>query len=279
MTLKELYLFGKQQLKLAEVEEEHALILSEEILGADRREIAVNGTREVEKPLEEQYKKAISLRKNNYPLQYILGYEYFCGLKFFVKDGVLIPREDTMVLVECGERFIGDKALSGLDLCAGTGAVAIGLSSLCKNAKITAVELFPVPLECLERNIASLSSGNVTLKKGDVLSEKTMEELEQVDFILSNPPYIEKKEIETLQIEVQKEPHTALDGGEDGLVFYKFIVEKWSKLLKKGGLLAFEIGETQGEDVRNLMNANNYANINVIKDLNGLDRVVFGCKI
>lgn len=270
MTYKELYNYAKTELN----DSFEAQILCEEILGFSRHEVIINPNKEVLDT--KKFITAIENRKSGQPLQYIIGHWEFDGMDLFVKEGVLIPREDTLILAETTKNFIGNKKMTGIDLCSGTGAVALSIANSCENVKITALELYPIPLECLKININKHSNTKVDLYKGDIFTE--FPNFKDLNFIVSNPPYIESDEIKTLQIEVQKEPVTALDGGSDGLDFYKFIIENWTSCLKENGLLAFEIGETQGKQVADLMSAKGYKNVKIEKDLSNHDRVVFGIK-
>ena len=272
-TLRELYNFGRREFAAAD-----AGILTEEFLGADRAYILLHGEEEVPAEKAEKFLSAVERRKKHEVLQYILGYWWFMDMKLKVTEGVLSPREDTEVLVRCAADFIGDKAMKGIDLCGGSGAVGLGIVSLCENAFVTEAELFPAPIAVMEENIPLYGKDRVELKKLDVLDKMAIKDYSELDFIVSNPPYIEKAEINSLEAEVQQEPHEALDGGEDGLVFYRFITEHWSAALKKGGLMAFEIGETQAEAVSALMEKAGFENITVLTDWAGLDRVVWGIK-
>ena len=277
-TLRELYNFGRREFNLADVPASDVGVLAEEFLGADRAYILLHGEEEVCEEKAERFLAAVGRRKNREVLQYILGYWWFMDMKLKVTEGVLTPREDTEVLVRCAADFIGDKAMKGMDLCGGSGAVGLGIVSLCKKAFVTEAELFPAPVAVMEENIPLYGDGRVELKKLDVLDKSAIKDYSELDFIVSNPPYIEKAEIATLETEVQKEPMEALDGGEDGLVFYRFITEHWTSALKKGGLMAFEIGETQAEAVSYLMEQAGFENITVLRDWAGLDRVVWGTK-
>lgn len=222
---------------------------------------------------------AVNERKNRRPLQYIIGYWEFMGLKLAVGEGVLVPRDDTEVLVDAVNAWLNGKKAVGIDLCAGSGAISIALSSLNNMLNITAVDAFPKAYYFLEKNLKAYPNLNINSIKADVLDENFITSVDtKFDFIVSNPPYIETAEISTLQPEVQKEPISALDGGSDGLIFYREITDKWKIKLKNGGLLAFEIGESQALAVSEILHNNNFDDITVFKDLAGLDRVVFGIK-
>lgn len=272
MTIQQLYDFGKKNLP----NKDESLIFCEEFYGFSRSDIILNPLTEIGN--SDIFLDAVKRRQKGEPLQYILGYWYFDNLKLTVKKSVLIPREDTLVLCDIAKEFIGEKELFGLDLCSGTGAVALSVANSCNNVQIEALELFKIPFTCLCENTQKYGNGKVIPKNLDILT--SYEKYSNLDFIVSNPPYIESRELANLQIEVQNEPHTALDGGENGLLFYENICKNWSKTLKNNGLLAVEIGETQAKDVIELFRENSFINVEVQKDLNGLDRVIWGtyCK-
>ncbi len=206
------------------------------------------------------------------PLQYILGEWEFFGLKFSVGEGVLIPRADTEILVEEAIKIIGNKEMNVLDLCSGSGAVAIAVEKH-TNARVTAIEKSEKAFSYLQRNI-ELNNVGVKAVKGDIFGEFDFPE--KFDLILSNPPYIETEVIETLQKEVLYEPKMALDGGKDGLIFYKRILEYWSKMLKPNGIVAVEIGYDQMTRVTNLFVDNGFDEIKQLKDYSGNQRVIIG---
>ena len=190
-----------------------------------------------------------------------------------VGEGVLIPRQDTETLVETAVEFLKEKQNPRvIDLCSGSGCVAISIATDFPNAEVIACEKYEKAFSYLEKNISYNNTKNVK----PLLLDITKETLEAADLIVSNPPYITKKDMETLQKEVLKEPETALYGGEDGLYFYRVIAEKWSPVLKKGGMLALEIGIGQEESVKELLKAAGLKNIGTKKDLCGVQRVVFG---
>lgn len=276
MTLKELYNFGRHELAAFDFPTVDTAYLTEKFFGKDRQSILKEGNEVPDGDKQQAYIAAVKKRKEGFPLQYILGWWYFMDMRLRVKPGVLVPREDTEVLVRKAAEFIGDKPLKGVDLCSGTGAVALGIIHLCKNAELSAVELYSAPLECLEKNVGIYGKGRVKPEKRNVLEAPA--EGERYDFIVANPPYVTPSELEELQIEVKNEPREALIGGEDGLDYYRAICEKWTKCLVPGGLMAFEIGESQGEAVRDIMKAHGFENIEITEDFSGLDRTVSGVK-
>lgn len=204
------------------------------------------------------------------PLQYILGFAEFMGLRFEVNRNVLIPRADTETLVET---VLNEKSggISALDIGTGSGCVGISIAHFNKNARVTLLDISRAALDTAKKN-AKNNCVNCDFINMDILSGCPHG---QYDVIVSNPPYIRPEMIDTLQTEVKDfEPYTALCGGEDGLVFYRRIVEIAPRILNRNGLLAFEIGYDQGEDAASLMRG--FDNVRVIKDLCGNDRVVTG---
>ncbi len=282
-SIKELYFFAKKELKELDSPEFDAMCLAEEFLHADRNRLYLHGEERANASDEEKFRQAVEKRKGFYPLQYILGYWYFRDMKLKVRDGVLCPREDTEVLVnESLERIkeiYGNKAVFGVDLCSGTGCVALGISRESENISMDAVELFDTPYECLCENIAEWGIDRVKISRGDVFSDECLEKYHGLDFLTANPPYISEDEMETLQAEVQKEPREALTDGGDGLAFYRRIIKDWKKTVKIGGFIALEIGETQAEAVKSLFEANGFGDVCVKKDFGELDRCVSAIKL
>ena len=225
---------------------------------------------------DEQYSRMLEIAKKRtegVPLQYIFGEWEFYGYPFYVGEGVLIPRPETELLVDIGVKYC-TKESKVLDLCSGTGCIPISIN-LKTGADCYAVELYGEAYSYLKRNI-DLNNARVTAIQADALDGSLFAEV-TFDVIFSNPPYLTAEEMENLQKEVSFEPKTALFGGEDGLDFYRAIIANWSCRLKKGGIFAVEIGETQGEAVSAIMQQNGFSS-EIIKDYSGLDRVVLGRK-
>ena len=280
MTVRGLYNAARK--RLAAVTEDPAfesLCLTEHFFGMDRSKMLVYGDREADEAAEIAFLQAVSQREQGETLQYIIGEWDFMDLTLYCGEGVLIPREDTAVLVEAAaERLRGTENIKGIDLCAGTGAVGLMLAKL-TGGEISDVELFDGALSYLKKNLARYPDLHVRAVQGDVLDPVFAESVPgKLDVIVSNPPYIETEELPDLQKEVQREPMTALDGGADGLVFYRAICELWVPKLKDGGVLAVEIGETQGEAVAALFAAAGLRKIRIDQDAGGLDRAVSGVK-
>ena len=230
---------------------------------------------------KEQYNKffdMIEKRRKKMPVKYILGKCEFMGIDLHVEEGVLIPRDDTELLVEEVLKNIGENEEKYVcDLCCGSGAIGISLAHLRKNIKVDVLDYYPIPEKVTLINIEKHNLQNrVSFIKSDLL-DVSIKNLKKYDIIVSNPPYIEEEEIEKLMDDVQKyEPHTALSGGTDGLDFYRKIVSQSIEVLKENGILAFEIGYNQGEAVKSLMEEADFKEVRVIKDFASLDRIVIG---
>jgi len=212
------------------------------------------------------------------PISYILKTVEFMGIDFNVEEGVLIPRGDTEVLVEEALKFLDkDKEYKICDLCCGSGAIGISIAHFRENTKVDLIDYYDIPEKITKRNIMKHKLSNrANFIKSDLLEEVIKQE-KKYDILLSNPPYIKDEVINTLMEDVKNyEPHTALSGGNDGLNFYRRIINDSNKVLKENGILAFEIGHDQGYEVSKLMSEKGYKDIRVIKDLVGHDRVVIG---
>ena len=201
------------------------------------------------------------------------------GLDFFVKEGVLIPRADTEIVVEKAMELIKSKEKPIIiDMCTGSGAIALSLAYHIRDSKVYAVDLSDDAIFCCNENINRYNlNDRVILYKGNLFDPIENLDLEgKVDMIISNPPYISTSDIEALGINVKDfEPHLALDGGTDGLNFYRMITEKASGYLKDGGMLVYEIGYNQGQEVVKLIQESDfYENVEITRDLASLDRCV-----
>lgn len=280
MTYRELYLQGKKSLALTGIDSPgfDAAALAERFLGLDRPGLAVRGEETPAPQAAEEYLRAVEQRAEHRPLQYILGSWPFMGLQLSVGEGVLVPREDTAVLVETLASRLENPAPRGLDLCAGTGAVALGICSLIPGAAVTCVEVDPLAGRFLRENLDRYPQFRIEMIQGDILSPPAADIPGGLDFIAANPPYIPTDQLPGLQAEVCREPVLALDGGADGLDFYRAIAENWTPLLRPEGLLAVEIGETQAREAAEIFAAQGLWNIRVVQDLAGLDRVMIAEK-
>ena len=282
MTYKELYLTSKKTLKLNDIESYsfEASQLIEYVFKMDKTSLIIHYNDNVDESLLSDFNSCLYRRLNGEPLQYIMGYVEFYGARFIVGKGVLIPRFDTEILGEVVENHLSlnKKTSSVIDLCAGSGAISITLASIFKNSRFFGVELSKKAFEYFRKNIDLNHVNNITPVLGDIFKVVDTFANESLDVIVSNPPYIESSVIPTLQKEVLQEPEMALDGGKDGLDFYRKIINLWTPKLKKGGFVAFEIGENQEKDIKNFMQDNNYSDINFYRDYQGIIRVISGIK-
>ena len=279
MTLEEAYGYGKKVL------EEHGIgdasvdawILLEHITEISRAMYYVNPKQEITSEQKIQYEYFIEQRARRIPLQHLTKEQEFMGLTFEVNEKVLIPRQDTEILVETVLEDL-EPNMRVLDVCTGSGCILISLLKMLQDGrgqdtvKGVGVDISKEALEVAEKNARKHNTEAVFLQSD------LFENVEGTyDIIVSNPPYIRTSVIEELQEEVKlHDPYAALDGKEDGLYFYKKIIEKSRKYLKPEGKLYFEIGHDQGCDVKELMEAAGFHRVQVKKDLAGLDRIVFG---
>ena len=261
------------------------------LTGLDKVSLFLKAEEEVDPETEEKYMELIRRRAERIPLQHITGVQEFMGYTFKVNPHVLIPRQDTETLVTEAaktiqstpreklsffEKLKGRKEWDVLDLCCGSGAGGISLAKICSNVKVTATDISAEAVETAEANAEDLRV-KVRFLTGDMFEPVKGRKF---DMIVSNPPYIRPNMISILQEEVKDhEPLNALDGGRDGLDFYRTIVEKAADFLKPEGFLLVEIGHDQGEDLRKMLkDSGKYSPAVVIKDLPGRDRVV-KCKL
>lgn len=210
-----------------------------------------------------------------YPLQYLLGEWEFYSIPLKVGEGVLIPRPDTETLVDAALGFLQHKPDAQIaDFCAGSGAISLAVAQNLPQSEVYALELSPEALHYLRENTQSCS--RIHVLEADVLKDLAGLSLPILDMIISNPPYLTAKELEELPVQVGYEPKMALDGGEDGLIFYKSIAQSAVPLLASDGLLLFEVGWQQAQQVSDIMTELGYRNIGIAKDLSGIDRCVYG---
>lgn len=283
MTYEELYCRGRDRLTAVGIEEAEldARLLLEYICGTDRNELLVHGDREVEDGKRTAYEELLAGREKRIPLQYLTGVQVFMGLEFLVNEAVLIPRQDTEILVEEVLRYLHD-GMRILDMCTGSGCILISLLYYTNDCEGVGLDISETALKVAEENRGKLLGGELQERHGRIHFEHS-DLFEQAaglfDVIVCNPPYIRTDELRTLMPEVGKyEPVNALDGGEDGLSFYRKIVEESKKHLCGGGMLFFEIGCEQAEAVCGLMKSAGFEAINVVKDYSGLDRIVYGTR-
>ncbi len=248
------------------------------LCGVSRSELVIFPEREATEEQLAAVESCVLRRISGEPLQYILGEWEFYGLPFYVGSGVLIPRQDTETLAELAVEFSREHMRSGFaaaDLCAGSGCIGITLAKLA-GVPVKLVELSEQALSYLRRNIVLNGAENLCEAiHGDVLSEETAETLPMFDVIAANPPYLTAQDMRHLQTEVAFEPQQALDGGEDGLDFYRGIIPLWSARLKPGGMLAAEIGIGQESDVMRIFEECGIS-ARYKKDMCGVIRVIYG---
>ena len=260
-----------------------ALLILCYLLNVDKSYLYTHGDRVVSEEIVDKFLCFIEKRKTGYPLSYLLKEKEFYDLSFYIEEGVLVPRPDTEILVDwvinTSVEVYGNQPINIVDLGTGSGCIGITLAYHLKDAVIYAVDLDEKALKVTEKNILRHNlNDRVVLCKGDMLEAIKALQLEgKVDIIVSNPPYIPSEDIEELQVEVRGyEPRKALDGGIDGLDFYRRIIPESKIYLKSGGILAFEIGYEQGNSVRELLVEEGFSSVEVLVDLQGLDRVVVG---
>lgn len=258
-----------------------AELLLGNIIEKDRVYLITHKEDEVSKEDAEKYFDLIEKRRNKMPVKYILNKCEFMGIEFYVEEGVLIPRGDTEILVDEVLKIIEEnQEMQICDLCSGSGAVGISLAHFRQNIKVDLIDYYPIPEKVSLINIEKNKlEDRVFFIKSDLL-EESIKNNKIYDIIVSNPPYIEECEIGKLMEDVKNyEPHTALNGGNDGLDFYRKIIDQSQYTLRESGILAFEIGYNQGEAVKLLMENNGFTNVKIVKDFASLDRVVVGIKI
>lgn len=257
-----------------------ARIILAKLLNVDKSYIYAHEDMEINQAVKDEFIKIMEKRATGYPIQYILKEREFMGLDFHIDEGVLIPRPDTEVLVEFIIDYINDnykeENIKVLDLGIGSGAIALSIAHYCRESTVYATDISPKAIEIANINKDRLGLENVKISQGNLF--QPIEDMKNsFKIIVSNPPYIQSDEINRLQSQVKDyEPLQALDGGEDGLRFYRNISKKAKEFLKEKGLLIYEIGHDQGNQVSHILFKEGYKDIEVLKDLQGKDRVVFG---
>ncbi len=270
-----------QDMEFSNPQLEVRLILSK-LMNVDKSYVYAFGDKEVSEDIANEFIKLIEKRATGYPLQYMLGHTEFMGLDFYVEEGVLIPRPDTEILVEYVLNHIktknDEKEIRVLDLGIGSGAISLSIANYAPNTYVYGVDIDDTPIKVSNINRERLGLKNVEFLKGDLfqpLEDSYFKNSFQI--IASNPPYIPKKVILGLQTEVRDfEPRLALDGGEDGLDFYRLITSRAKEFLVDKGLLIYEIGHDQGFALKDILSDHGFKDIEILKDLQGLDRVVLG---
>lgn len=282
VTVGELYTNLKSMLRLMNIEEYsfEAKLIFEKAFESEFPRILMNRDSAVPENILKDIQDMTEKRRNGLPVQYIVGEWEFYGYPFKVGKGVLIPRQDTETLVDyvleiCRRNNI--KSPKIIDLCSGTGCIAITLKKEIPDSEVYALELSENALEYLEYN-KKLNNADIKIIKADVLEDNSRKNLPVFDIIVSNPPYLTKQDMQELQKEVRAEPESALYAGEDGLYFYKKITPLWKKSLKKGGIIVYEIGINQHDSVSDILKSDNFEKVEFIKDTAGIIRVVSAVK-
>lgn len=271
MNLGEIYTIGKKVINKNDL-----LILIEDILNFSTIDVFLNEKVEV-KNYKDFFRK-IERVKNGEPVQYVVGKTKFLDLDIFVDYGVFIPRKETEELV-FNLKNLFNKDFSGniIDLCAGSGVIALSLKRWFENSNVYSIEKSEQSFEYLCKN-SETNGLKINPILGDI-SEKTCDfENNFFDLIVSNPPYVRKNDIKNLDLNVRYEPIMALDGGIDGLDFYRKIIEMWTTKLKENGLMAFEVGKGQFDYIYKLMKSSYFRSVKIIKDFSGIERIILGKK-
>lgn len=272
MNIQNLLNYGIKFLKDNNIEEADlkCKMLLSNLLNVRKEYLVIHNEDAVSEAIEVIFKEKLNELKEGKPIQYIISNQEFMGLNFYVDENVLIPQPDTEILVEeVIEKMKQNVSKSVLDLCTGSGAIAISIAKNVENTKVYATDISQEAIEVAKKNAIS---NNVDIEF--ILSNMFENIDKQFDFIVSNPPYIEKAIIPTLPEEVKYEPEIALDGGEDGLEFYKIIAKKAKSFLNKDGYIAVEIGYNQRVAVIKIFEEEGYKEIYSKKDFGGNDRIV-----
>ena len=280
MKIKDIINYGVAMIKNTESPSLETQMMIAKVIEKDRLYIMLNLEEDIDESKVEIIKTMIDKRKSSYPLQYILGEREFWGMDFKVSEGVLIPRQDTEILIEETLKKLKDNKhksnLKGFEIGVGSGIISITLLKEIETLTMIGVDINDKAIELTKANALKHEVSDRLCILNSNLFEKINKE-NQFDFIISNPPYIETKVIDSLQEDIkQHEPKLALDGGEDGLDFYRAIIEQSKSYIRPEGFIAFEIGYNQAEAVKKIFVENGYPNVTIAKDLAGFDRVVIG---
>lgn len=282
MNIREAIKTGMNMIKEKNIEDAtlKSKMIMENVLGQNRQYIIANDLNQLDYKQEKEYFFEIEKLLENNPIEYITNKKEFMNLELYVNQDVLIPRQDTEILVEEVINILQNikaENIQILDMCTGSGAIAIALAKNVEKCIVDAVDISSGALEVVRKNVVKNQvEDKINIINSDLFSKVPNK---KYNLIVSNPPYIERNVIENLDKQVQKEPIIALDGGEDGLDFYKKIINKASSYLESNGYLCFEIGYNQKNEVQNLLsNSGKYQNIYCKKDLCGNDRVIIAKK-
>lgn len=284
MNIKEAILLGNKKIKDKNIEDSNLKVkmILMDILNVSKEYFTIHEDEVLSDKDLKEFESKISRLEKNEPIQYILNKQFFYGLEFYVDKNVLIPQPDTEIIVEECINLLTNvennpqhslnknkKALRILDLCTGSGAIGVSIGKNISNIEVCASDISEKALEIARKNAI-----NNDVKIRIIQSDLFENIKEKFDIIVSNPPYIETSTIENLSEEVKKEPIIALDGGEDGLTFYRKIATESKFFLRENGYLVLEIGFNQKEAVTQILKQNNFKNIYLKKDLGGNDRMI-----
>ena len=282
MNIREATKTGMNMIKEKNIEDAtlKSKMIMENVLGQNRQYIIANDLNQLDYEQEKEYFFEIEKLLENNPIEYITNKKEFMNLELYVNQDVLIPRQDTEILVEEVINILQNikaENIQILDMCTGSGAIAIALAKNVEKCIVDAADISSGALEVVRKNVVKNQvEDKINIINSDLFSKVPNK---KYNLIVSNPPYIERNVIENLDKQVQKEPIIALDGGEDGLDFYKKIINEASSYLESNGYLCFEIGYNQKNEVQNLLsNSGKYQNIYCKKDLCGNDRVIIAKK-
>lgn len=281
MVIRDVLKYGSDILKKNGIDSLDARVLLKFVCGYDEIGISVNSGCELSDELLQKYISYINRRANHEPVAYITGSREFMSLDFDVEPGILIPRPETEHIVEYILDKYSDstsKKINILDVCTGSGIIAVSLAHYLKYADVTAIDISPVAVKVAKQNAKKHGVyGRVNVLEADALGQYNFGKY--FDVVVSNPPYIKSEDVLNLETDVADfEPHIALDGGNDGLAFYRKICQNAFDVLSQNGLLVFEIGYDQGNDIRSIL-SEKYTKIEVLKDFAGNDRVALAQKI
>jgi len=272
MVIQELLSYGQKILvnKYEKRAIQEAYLLLSHVLNQNKSYLLAHKENQVSTEDEQKYKQYIKSRNKNIPIAYIINKAYFMDIELYIKKGVLIPRQDSEIIIEQLIKIKNKKNV--LDMCCGSGVLGISYAHYIKDANITFIDISDISIEVTNKNI---NLNNLT-KRARLIKSNLFENIkDKFDLIISNPPYIKTEDIKTLMDDVKYyEPHIALDGGDDGLYFYRHIIKNAKKYMNTGGHIALEVGINQSSDVVQILIANNYRNIKVYKDYNKIDRLI-----
>lgn len=279
MKIKELLVMAHEKLNKANIQDSaiQARVLLSYVLKMDKQKLIINSEENVENTEEKQFCNLLEKLIKGKPLQYLTNKQEFMKLEFYVDENVLIPQPDTEILVQQVIKYINQnnyKKVKILDLCTGSGAIGISLAKYIENCEVWASDISNKAIQIAKLN----AEKNLVHKKMNFVESDMFKNMKEKNFdiIVSNPPYIKTRIIKTLPEQVQEEPHIALDGGRDGLNFYRIIINNCIDYLKENGMLFLEIGFDQKQDVSEIIvNTEKYTDLNCIKDFSGNDRVIY----